>query len=181
MVSTGTDRFESARRNEPQLNERQRQVLELLVAGKTNGEIGDALGITLDGAKWNVSEILGKLGLESREEAAEYWRLRTRRASPIPAMRGLLGLGVLKWAAGAAAVAVVGITLLGLLSKDDDTKPGELPPFYLEARFESEDASRSIGTNIAGQASPSERVHREGIVRWWQQDADYARVEIEAT
>ena len=180
MVSTRTDRFECAHRNEQQLNQRQRQVLDLLVAGRTNGEIGEALGITLDGAKWNVSEILGKLGLESREEAAEYWRLRIRRTSPIPALRGLFGLGAQKWVAGTAAVALVGLTLMGLLSKSDDTKPGELPPFYLEARFESEDSSRTIGTSIAAQASPGASVHREGVVRWWQQDADNARIEIEA-
>jgi orotate phosphoribosyltransferase-like protein len=48
--------------------------LGLLVLGRTNGQIADELGISLDGAKWHVSEIITKLGVDSREEAAEYWR-----------------------------------------------------------------------------------------------------------
>jgi DNA-binding CsgD family transcriptional regulator len=41
---------------------RQRQVLDLLAARRTNGEIATALGISLDGAKWHVSEVMTKLG-----------------------------------------------------------------------------------------------------------------------
>ena len=37
---------------------RQREVLELMSRGKTNTQIGEELGISLDGAKWHVSEIL---------------------------------------------------------------------------------------------------------------------------
>ncbi|MBK6319809.1 MAG: hypothetical protein IPF51_13765 [Dehalococcoidia bacterium] len=68
-MATDTGEFASARRNEAELNERQRTVLDLLVAGKTNAEIGDALGMSLDGAKWNVSEILTKLGLDGEAGA----------------------------------------------------------------------------------------------------------------
>jgi DNA-binding CsgD family transcriptional regulator len=56
------------------LSPRQREVLDLIARGRTNAEIAEALGISLDGAKWHVREILGKLGVESREEAAEHWR-----------------------------------------------------------------------------------------------------------
>lgn len=56
--------------------ERQRQVLDLIARGRSNPEIAAALGISLDGAKWHMREILSKLGVESREEAAEYWRRR---------------------------------------------------------------------------------------------------------
>ena len=181
MTSTVTDRFDIARANEPQLNQRQREVLDLLVAGKTNGEIGETLGMTLDGAKWNVGEILGKLGLESREQAAEYWRWRARRTNRVPAMRGLLGLGSLKWVAGTAAVAVVGLTLLGLLSTNDDTKPGELPPFYLEASIQITDRSRSIGTNIAGSGDLGFAEERSSMLKWWNKDPERMRWEIENT
>lgn len=58
---------------------RRREVLALIAAGKTNGEIGEALGISLDGAKWRVGEILSKLNAHSGEEAADYWRGRRRR------------------------------------------------------------------------------------------------------
>ncbi|MBK7330769.1 MAG: helix-turn-helix transcriptional regulator [Dehalococcoidia bacterium] len=63
---------------EPEWTPRQREVLDLLVRGRTNSQIGDQLGISLDGAKWHVSEITTRLGVESRDEAAEYWRQRLR-------------------------------------------------------------------------------------------------------
>jgi NarL family two-component system response regulator LiaR len=53
------------------LTPRERQVLDLLAQGRTNGEIADALSISFDTVKWHVSEILSKLPAESREEAAE--------------------------------------------------------------------------------------------------------------
>lgn len=59
---------------EPAWTPRQREVLQLLLRGRTNAQIAETLGITLDGAKWHVREIITKLGVESREEAAEYWR-----------------------------------------------------------------------------------------------------------
>ena len=40
------------------------------VSGLTNEEIAHRLGITLDGAKYHVSQILSKLGVATREEAA---------------------------------------------------------------------------------------------------------------
>jgi len=56
------------------LTPRQEEVLALIGQGCTNGEIAERLGITLDGAKWHVSEIIAKLGVDSREEAVEAWR-----------------------------------------------------------------------------------------------------------
>lgn len=53
------------------LTPRQRQVLRLLAAGRTNPEIARALGISLAGAKWHVSEVLSRLGVTSRIEAAQ--------------------------------------------------------------------------------------------------------------
>jgi|GEM_PF-1603332 len=91
---------------EPRWTPRQREVLDLLVKGYTNGQIADALGISLDGAKWHVSEIITRLGVDSRDEAAEYWRhhngLRmrfTRIAS------GFFSSAALKWSMGTAFVA----------------------------------------------------------------------------
>ena len=60
------------------LTPRQWDVLELIRQGLTNVQIAERLGITLDGAKFHVSEILGRLGLSSREEAAA-WRPGERR------------------------------------------------------------------------------------------------------
>jgi Tol biopolymer transport system component/DNA-binding CsgD family transcriptional regulator len=55
------------------LTRRQQEVLELLRRGFTNEEIAQRLGISLDGAKWHVSEIIGSLGVADRYEAAR-WR-----------------------------------------------------------------------------------------------------------
>ena len=53
---------------------RQKEVLDLLAKGRTNREIAEELGISLDGAKWHVSEVITKLDVDTREEAAEWWR-----------------------------------------------------------------------------------------------------------
>lgn len=96
------------------LTPRQRQVAELLARGKTNPEIADALGITLDGAKFHVSEILDRLGVSTREEAAEWWRerqsLRSRvtRAFAAPFVRWT----AIGSAAGAGVAAVVLVLVL---------------------------------------------------------------------
>ncbi len=45
-----------------------------MAVGLTNGEIAQRLGITLDGAKWHVAEVMRKLDASSREEAVAVWR-----------------------------------------------------------------------------------------------------------
>ncbi|MGH2626339.1 MAG: response regulator transcription factor, partial [Anaerolineales bacterium] len=88
---------------------RQREVLALIARGKTNTQIGEDLGISLDGAKWHVSEILSKLQADSREEAGEYWRRYNGLAPRFERIfRGIAGAVTTKWAAGTAAVAVAG-------------------------------------------------------------------------
>ncbi len=54
------------------LTPRQFEVLELVRRGYSNDEIGRRLGISRDGAKFHVSEILGKLAVSSRAEAARW-------------------------------------------------------------------------------------------------------------
>ena len=54
------------------LTPREQEVLTLLREGLTNPQIAERLSITLDGAKYHVSEILSKLGVSSREEAARW-------------------------------------------------------------------------------------------------------------
>ncbi|MBI5949303.1 MAG: hypothetical protein HY875_14290 [Chloroflexi bacterium] len=93
---------------DPGWTPRQRQVLDLLARGRTNPQIGEALGISLDGAKWHVSEVITKLGVDSREEAAEYWR----QYNGLPArlhrvFAGVASMAGLKWAATAVGVVVL--------------------------------------------------------------------------
>lgn len=52
-----------------QLTPRQREVPARIAIGQTNREIADALGISFDGVKWHVSEILSRLDVAAREEA----------------------------------------------------------------------------------------------------------------
>ena len=180
--------FEEAHRREGELNHHQRAVLDLLVAGKTNAEIGEALGITLDGAKWNVSEILTKLGLDSREEAADYWRWRNRGIRKLArAMRGAFGGVSLKAAIGAAGVVVVGVTALATwlsVGGDERAATGStLGSFYLEASLvvRSDPSAQDIGRSIAGQATPTGRpTENRFALRWWYQDIDHARWELDA-
>ena len=75
------------------LSPRQREVLDLIARGRTNPEIADTLGVSLDGAKYHVREILAKLDVESREEAAMFWRSYNRPMARLErALSGVFGL-----------------------------------------------------------------------------------------
>ena len=103
-----------------ELTPRQREVMDLIAAGRTNGEIAETLGITLEGAKYHVSEIIAKLNVDTREEAAMAWR---REQSPArrfaSAARGFAGFAGLKWLAvgvgGAGAAALGAVVLVAVL------------------------------------------------------------------
>jgi DNA-binding CsgD family transcriptional regulator len=102
------------------LTDREQQVLDLLRLGLTNRQIAARLGISADGAKYHVSEIIGKLGVRNRYDAAvwperrPWWSLGAfapaallRRAQDLtwlsPAVAGALavvvaaGVGLLVW------------------------------------------------------------------------------------
>lgn len=124
------------------LTPRQREVLKLVAAGKTNPEIAEQLGITLDGAKFHVREILAKLEVESREEAAEWWRAERALGKRIASfLRALAPAG---WLKPAAAATAIGGTTLGLVAVgfamnggSASTAPGcELSDLRIEANSE---------------------------------------------
>jgi DNA-binding CsgD family transcriptional regulator len=75
------------------------RVLEALRKGLTNTEIATELGLTVHGVKYHVSNMLGKLHLEGREQLAG-WRPEQPRVDP-----GLWPLGALK-----AGLPVIGAT-----------------------------------------------------------------------
>jgi len=56
------------------VSERQRQILDGLVDGKSNGVLARQLGITIDGVKWHVSEMLWDTGCTDRYQLADWWR-----------------------------------------------------------------------------------------------------------
>ena len=72
----GTD---ASQRGSYQLTEREGAILELIGEGLTNRQIGDRLHLAEQTVKNYVSNLLGKLGLQRRTQAAVY---ASRRAAP---------------------------------------------------------------------------------------------------
>ncbi|TAK67413.1 MAG: LuxR family transcriptional regulator [Dehalococcoidia bacterium] len=89
------------------LTPREWEVLALLRENRTNEEIAEALGITYATARFHVAEILGKLGVASRYEAAAWQAERPERRlwvfAPIVALRGV------KWNTLAASLGALAI------------------------------------------------------------------------
>jgi hypothetical protein len=82
--------------------------------GLSNREIAGRMGISLSGAKHHVSEILGKLGVASREEAAAWKPGRSGLAALVPTFPEFLKH--IPWRVGVAALAVSAGLLLGVLA-----------------------------------------------------------------
>jgi DNA-binding CsgD family transcriptional regulator len=55
---------------EGQLSETQRQIVELVVAGRRNREVPAELSLSPNTVAWNLSKIYRKLGVSSRTELA---------------------------------------------------------------------------------------------------------------
>jgi NarL family two-component system response regulator LiaR len=65
----------------PDLTEREREVLNLVVQGKSNQQIAEALVISIATVKAHISSILSKLGVSSRAEAIAF-AIKHKLASP---------------------------------------------------------------------------------------------------
>jgi hypothetical protein len=97
-------------------------VLSLVREGLSNPQIGERLGISADAAKYHVSEILSKLGVATREEAAA-WQPEPAEVEVLrPAWARALGRWwpALAWAGAAAVLIGVGLLLLGVLLTNGD-------------------------------------------------------------
>lgn len=92
------------------LTPREWEVLGLLRDGLSNEQIAERLGITLRTAKFHVSEILSKLGVKTREQAAGWspeaatparrwlaWPLAARIGGTLVVAGALAGLSLLAW------------------------------------------------------------------------------------
>lgn len=114
------------------LTPREQQVLDLLRQGLTNPQIADRLGITLDGAKYHVSEILGKLGVSSREEAAEWTPSRrpwwAAAFAPIGRLADTFAVKIAASAVVATGLAGLGVLIWGVLASDARSKTFDLFP-----------------------------------------------------
>lgn len=98
-----------------ELSPKQREVLDLIERGKTNFEIAQALGVSLEGAKYHVSEILAKLEVSSREEAVRSWRDYNRPAARLQrAFPGAAAIPLMPIVIGATAIAVAVAVVLAV-------------------------------------------------------------------
>jgi DNA-binding CsgD family transcriptional regulator len=114
------------------LTPREWEVLDLLRKRLTNEQIAERLGITLDGSKYHVSQILSKLGVTAREEAAAW-----QPAAASPRWQHLIGLptaakvaGALTLIAAAAGLAVLAWAVVetGGPEGNEALMSEELPP-----------------------------------------------------
>ncbi|MHB8376334.1 MAG: LuxR C-terminal-related transcriptional regulator [Dehalococcoidia bacterium] len=98
------------------LSERKRQILHGIAAGKSNGVLADELGITVDGVKWHVSELLWDTGCADRHALADWWRReRGRSAAPAPlALRWPSGAAVASAGRVAFILALTAVLVLGV-------------------------------------------------------------------
>jgi two-component system NarL family response regulator len=60
----------AARMGRPEITPREIEVLQLIVKGKSNKEIGTDLGITEDTVKGHLKSVYTKLGVNDRTQAA---------------------------------------------------------------------------------------------------------------
>jgi len=151
-------RMERTRHREPALTGRQREVWRLIAGGHTNAEIAALLGISLDGAKWHVGELLDRLDATSRDELADRWQEAQRL--PNRARRWLEGLAFvpsLKVAAavsgitlGAGAAAVAGLVIYrasGAATADESGAP--LPVVTQRTEWTPDEALRRARAEVS--------------------------------
>ena len=125
------------------LTPRESEVLSLLRRGMSNPEIATHMGISRDGVKYHVSEILSKLGVTSREEAATWAAPGMPGRRWLPAFLAPAKLFTLK-TAGAAVIAValgaMGLLALGVLASGRGSGTGQ-GPILIEIEGPIEDTS----------------------------------------
>ena len=132
------------------LTPREREVLALLRLGLTNQEIAERLGISADGAKYHVSEIISKLGVRDRYEAASWPERR-------PWWTAALTPAVLLWRNAGALVpiklsSVAAATSAGLLV----TVLGGIGLIaFLLVRSGNDPGSETVLTNSRTQLEPA--------------------------
>ncbi len=156
------------RRPPEELTPRQREVLALLARGLTNAQIAAELGITADGAKYHVSEILARLDLDTREEAADYWRSRRGLATRLRRWaRGVSLPLAWRWAAtGLVAVAVASVTIVAISLAGDGATPASEPEPVSPTAVSTAPAPTATVTAPSALSAPSRALQeRLGNVR----------------
>jgi photosystem II stability/assembly factor-like uncharacterized protein/DNA-binding CsgD family transcriptional regulator len=141
-----------ARRGRPRypdlLTPREQEVFAFIRDGLTNPQIAEQLGISIEGVKYHVSEILSKLGVSTREEAA-VWRPQRSWWGAVLSPIAVLGRRS-SWALGGAAIAAAcgGLAVLAFLLVRSSGGSG--PP--LAALVPT---ARAVPTNVANAVASS--------------------------
>jgi hypothetical protein len=99
-------------------------VLSLVREGLSNPQIGERLSISADAAKYHVSEILSKLGVSSREEAAAWRPEPSEEAARRPVWAR--AFQVMAFAAAAVALAGLGLLAWGVLRSSGEDGDGSV-------------------------------------------------------
>jgi len=140
------------------LTPREWEVLDLLRQRLTNEQIAERLGITLDGAKYHVSEILSKLGVGTREDAAAWQAKRElwwQRVVALPTAAKIAGaLTLIATVAGLAFLAWGVAETGGPAQQGQIADWSDLPKPKGEARLTRDaallEAIRHFGSDLRG-------------------------------
>ncbi len=156
------------------LTPREWEVLALLRDGRSNDEIAQRLDISLAGAKYHVSEILGKLGVASREEAAA-WQPRERPwwaavATPLGALRRAASASRLSVVGAAVAATVIGaglgLLVWGLVRTGGGGGAGEDSPAVGAASPPMQAPSEPTTPLVLGSGILGAQTGRQMVARW---------------
>ncbi len=149
------------------LTPREWEVLALLREGLSDQAIADRLGISLDGAKYHVREILSKLGVSSRQEAAAWEpeeQAPARRWVALPLVARIAGALVVVAAVGGLGLLAWGVVRTGGETDAQtagDRTPGEMSALMLAGRqLRGEIKTASVERTTVGAA-------REALAGEW--------------
>lgn len=137
------------------LTPREWEVLELLRHSLSNEEIADRLDISVPGVKYHVSQILSKLHVSSREEAAA-WQLEEHRRTAWPALplaAKAAGLTVI-----VAAIAAVAVLAYGVSQTEGGDPQPSVVAFDLEDLQPGKDPARDLVLLDSGLSGDIARV-----------------------
>jgi len=143
------------------LTPREWEVLDLLRERLTNEQIAERLGITLDGAKYHVSEILSKLGVGTREQAAAWRAADLRpwwmRAISLPTAAAIGGAMTLIAAATGLTLLAWGVAETGGPSQsgNEPVLPQTAGPIQLTSSPSAEDCNDSTSVQLDDQPACS--------------------------
>jgi DNA-binding CsgD family transcriptional regulator len=136
------------------LTPREWEVLALIREGLTNLQIAERLGISESGARFHVSEILSKLGVDSRQDAVN-WRGVPRRVPILAGLMARLSGTLARIAVGLLATAVLALGALALGVVVLDRRGGQAD--MLAGQQETSEQARAEMLQLAEEATAAAR------------------------